>query len=196
MRTLSLIALLLSLLFAVPVLAAKKDVAKTKTPASTCCSMERDNKASACKYCGMDRDKFAHSRMLLTYEDGIEVKTCSLHCVAVDLANNIDRIPTKVMVGDFNTKTLIDAEKAFWVIDGGKLGVMSNRGKWAFTDRPGAEAYVSANGGTIVTFEQALKAAYEDMYEDTLAIRERRKVKRLKMMEEKKALEEKKEGAK
>ncbi len=184
MRTLSLTALLLSLLFVVPVLAAKQDV--TKAPAGKCCGMDRDNKASACKYCGMDRDKFAHSRMLLTYEDGTEVGTCSLHCVAVDLANNIDRAPTKFMVGDFNTKTLTDAEKAFWVVDGGKPGVMSSRAKWAFADRKGADSYVAANGGMIVTFEQALKAAYEDMYDDTRAIREKRKMMRLKMMKEKK----------
>jgi len=54
----------------------------------------------ACKYCGMDRAKFAHSRVLLTYDDGTTVGTCSIHCAAVDLAINIDKTPKVVLVGD------------------------------------------------------------------------------------------------
>ena len=184
MRFLSLSVLVLTLLFAGPVLAVGKNV--SKAPACKCCVADHaKNKVSSCKYCGMDRNKLTHSRMLLTYEDGTEVRTCSLHCAALDLMLNIGRAPTKVMVGDFDTKAMIDAEKAFWVVDGGKQGVMSNRAKWAFADRQGAEAYVAANGGTIGTFEQALKAAFEDMYEDTYATRERHRI-----------MEEKKEGVK
>ena len=44
----------------------------------------------ACKYCGMNREMFAHSRMLIAYDDGTNVGTCSLHCVAVDLALNLE----------------------------------------------------------------------------------------------------------
>ena len=40
------------------------------------------DKHLSCKYCGMDRKMFAHSRMFLVYEDGSELGTCSLHCVA------------------------------------------------------------------------------------------------------------------
>jgi hypothetical protein len=39
---------------------------------------------------------------------------------------------------------------------------------------------VQANGGTIVAFDDAIKAAYDDMYQDTRMIRENRKMKRLK----------------
>ncbi len=39
-----------------------------------------------CKYCGMDRGKFAHSRMLIEYADGSSMGTCSIHCAAIDLA--------------------------------------------------------------------------------------------------------------
>ena len=38
--------------------------------------------APSCKYCGMDRTKFAHTRMLVTYDDGTKVGTCSIHCLA------------------------------------------------------------------------------------------------------------------
>ena len=133
-----------------------------------------------CKYCGMDRKMFAHSRMLLVYEDGSELGACSLHCVAVDMALNIDKMPKTIQVADFNTKNLIDAEKAVWVIGGEKQGVMSKRAKWAFEKKADAEAFIKANHGTLADFDAAIKAAYEDMYSDTQMIREKRKAKRMK----------------
>jgi len=134
----------------------------------------------SCKYCGMDRKMFAHSRMLLVYDDGSELGTCSLHCVAVDMALNIDKTPTTIQVADFNTKNLIDAEKAVWVIGGEKPGVMSRRAKWAFEKKADAEAFIQANKGTLADFEAAIKASYEDMYTDTKMIREKRKAKHMK----------------
>ncbi len=136
-------------------------------------------KFPSCKYCGMDREKFGHSRMLIEYEDGTNLGTCSLHCLAVELALNIDKTPKTIFVGDYNLKTLIDAEKAFWVIGGSKMGVMTKRAKWAFQKKEDAEKFKAENGGDIVSFEQAVKASYEDMYGDTQMIRERRKMKKM-----------------
>ena len=138
------------------------------------------DKHASCKYCGMDRKMFAHSRMLLIYEDGSELGACSLHCVAVDMALNIDKTPKTIQVADFNTKNLIDAEKAVWVIGGEKPGVMTKRAKWAFEKKADAEAYIKSNKGTLADFEAAIKASYEDMYSDTQMIREKRKAKRMK----------------
>jgi nitrous oxide reductase accessory protein NosL len=138
------------------------------------------DKHASCKYCGMDRKMFGHSRMLLVYEDGSELGSCSLHCVAVDLALNIDKTPKTVQVADYNTKNLIDAETAVWVIGGDKPGVMSKRAKWAFANKSDAEAFIQQNKGTLTDFETAIKAAYEDMYADTKMIREKRKAKRMK----------------
>ena len=95
-------------------------------------------KHPACPYCGMDRTKFAHSRALVTYDDGTVVGTCSLHCAAIDLSLKIDKTPVSIEVADFNTKKLIDAENANWVIGGSKMGVMTRRAKWAFADQAGA----------------------------------------------------------
>jgi copper chaperone NosL len=136
-------------------------------------------KHPACKYCGMNREMFAHSRMLIDYDDGSAVGTCSIHCVAVDLALNIDKTPRSIAVGDYGTKSLIDAEKAFWVIGGNKMGVMSRRGKWAFEKKEDAEKFIKENRGSTATFEEAMKAAYEDMYSDTKMIRDRRKMKKM-----------------
>jgi len=52
------------------------------------------------------------------------------------------------------------------------MGVMSKRAKWAFATKEGAEEFIKAEGGTQIGFEQAVKAAFEDMYEDTKMIRE------------------------
>jgi len=139
----------------------------------------------ACKYCGMDRGAYNFSRMLIEYDDGVIAAFCSIHCAAVDLANNIDKTPKAIQVGDFNGRHLIDAEKAFWVVGGTKPGVMSMRGKWAFEKKEDAEDFMNKNQGKIASFEEAMKMAYEDMHEDTKAIRERRKMKRMKMMEQK-----------
>ncbi|MCP3869624.1 MAG: NosL family protein [Gammaproteobacteria bacterium] len=140
------------------------------------------NDHTACSYCGMHRAKFAHSRMLIEYEGGSSVGTCSLHCAAIDLANKIDVTPKVIMVGDYNTHELINAEEAIWVLGGNKGGVMTGRAKWAFVDQAAADKFVAAEGGTVVSFEEAIKAAYEDMYHDTRMIREKRKKKRMKMM--------------
>lgn len=135
----------------------------------------------SCKYCGMDREKFAYSRMVVTYDDGSTLGTCSLHCLAIELSLNIDKTPTKLEVGDYNSKKLIDAEKAFWVIGGGKPGVMTKNAKWAFENKADAEKYIAENGGTLADFEKAIETAYSDMYADSKMIRERRKMKKMKM---------------
>lgn len=148
--------------------------------------VQEDVKQSpACKYCGMNREQFAHSRMQVTYDDGVAVGTCSLHCAAVDLALNIDKTPTAVQVGDYRSKNLIDAENAFWVIGGDQMGVMTKRAKWAFEKKEDAEKYIAEHGGTLATFDEAMKASYEDIYADTKMIREKRKMKKMKAPESK-----------
>ena len=135
----------------------------------------------SCKYCGMDREKFGHSRMLIEYDDGTSVGTCSLHCMSVELAMTIDKTPKAIMVGDMGTKKLIDAEKASWTVGGNKMGVMTSRPKWAFEKKDDAEKFIKENGGAISSFDEAIKLAYEDMYQDTKMIREKRKMKKTGM---------------
>jgi copper chaperone NosL len=138
-------------------------------------------KHKLCPHCGMDRGQFAHSRMLVLYDDGTEVGFCSLHCAVIDLAINIDKTPKTIFVGDYNTKKLIDAELSFWVIGGNRPGVMTKRAKWAFEKKDDAETFMQKEGGTMANFDEAIKASYEDIYADTKMIRERRKMKRMQM---------------
>ena len=131
-----------------------------------------------CPICNMDRKVFSHSRMALEYADGSAFGSCSLHCVALELAYHPGKVPVKIMVGDFNSRELIDAEKAVWVMGGNKMGVMTTNAKWAFGVEKDARLFISQNGGRIVSFEDALSAAYADMYKDTQMIREKRKKKK------------------
>jgi hypothetical protein len=137
----------------------------------------------ACQYCGMDRTKFAHSRALVTYDDGTTVGTCSLHCAAIDLSLKIDKTPISIEVADYNTKKLIEAESAHWVIGGSKMGVMTRRAKWAFASRADADAFVAASGGNPGVFSAAVKSAFEDMYADLQMIREKRRMMRAKKIQ-------------
>jgi len=147
-------------------------------------AQEDIQKHPSCKYCGMDRKQFAHTRILIEYDDASTVGTCSIHCAAIDLALNIDKTPKAVRVRDYNKKTLIDAEKASWVIGGNKMGVMTKRAKWAFDKKEDAEKFIKENGGENATFDFAMKTAYEDMYADTKMIRERRKMKKMEQKKE------------
>jgi len=138
-----------------------------------------------CKHCGMNRERFAHSRMLIEYKDGTIVGTCSLHCAAVDLALNRDKAPKVIQVGDYGRKGLINAETATWIIGGQKPGVMTKNAKWAFANRDDAEKFRRENDGRIAGFDEALEAAHKDLAADTKMIREQRKMRHMKMMEKK-----------
>lgn len=130
----------------------------------------------SCNFCGMDRDKYAHSRVYTEYNDGTTVGTCSIHCAAIDLAINIDKTPEVISVGDYNTKNLINVDKAYWVIGGSKTGIMTKKAKWAFEKKENAEKFIKENGGKLASFDEVIKASYEDMYGDTKMIREKRKM--------------------
>ena len=144
------------------------------------CADEKKEGDVSCKYCGMLKSKFGHSWMIIEYDDGTKSELCSIHGAAIDLALNIDKFPELISVGDYNTKVPIDAERAFWVIGGDKMGVMTARAKWAFQTKDAADAFIKDHGGKLVTFDDAMKSAYEDMYDDTKMIRKKRQMKRMK----------------
>jgi copper chaperone NosL len=117
----------------------------------------------SCAHCGMDRKAYGYSRMLVQYGDGAVVGVCSLHCAIVELEANQGRTVKTLLVADRDTRTLIDAEKAIWVMGGKKRGVMTQLPKWAFQTKTDAEDFIKANGGKIVSLEEALTAAREEL---------------------------------
>jgi copper chaperone NosL len=134
----------------------------------------------SCQYCGMKKAMYGHSWMIIEHEDNSVSGFCSVHCAAIDMALHIDNPPKKITVGDYNSKKQIDAENAFWVIGGDKMGVMTKRAKWAFADKEAAENFIKLHGGQLATFEEVMKATFGDMYEDTLMIQKKRKMMRMK----------------
>jgi copper chaperone NosL len=129
--------------------------------------LENDlKKYPECRYCGMYRKHLAHSRMVVHHSDGKSVGVCSIFCAAKDYIKYVDDQPDLMKVGDYKSKKLIDAANAYWVMGGNKSGVMTNRAKWAFEKKQDALAFIKSHGGKLIDFDEAMKASYEDMYED------------------------------
>lgn len=122
----------------------------------------------------MDRQQYAYSRMLIEYQEG-PVGTCSIHCAAVDIAVNRQKTVRGIFAADYAGRQLIPATTAFWVIGGDRSGVMTNRAKWAFRNEKDAAAYLRDHGGKPASFDDAMKATFEDMYADITSVRERAK---------------------
>ena len=119
-------------------------------------------KHKACPHCGMDREKFAYSRMLVTYSDGSSAGLCSLHCAATELKANKGKAVKAVKVADVNTQKLVDTEKAAWVIGGSRKGVMTMVAKWAFAKKDDAAAFIRKNGGKLAVYKEALALAEKE----------------------------------
>jgi hypothetical protein len=129
----------------------------------------------------MSPDYYTWSRVIIEYEDGTKVATCSFHCACLELVSKFARGVTKILVGDYQTKELIDAETAVFVIGGDKHGDMAKTATWAFAKKEEAENYVKDHGGVIGNFGNALDAAYKDISDGIKNRRERdRKVKALR----------------
>jgi copper chaperone NosL len=120
---------------------------------------EAIEKPMSCEQCGMNREIFARSRMVVVYADGATAGTCSIHCAVADMKAHKGKKVKSLMVADYDTRKLIDAEKAVWVIGGSKSGVMTAEPKWAFAAQGAAEKFVKEFGGRVTTFGEALELA-------------------------------------
>jgi copper chaperone NosL len=143
--------------------------------AATAGAADKDvEKIPSCQYCGMDREKFGTTRMLVEYENGTTIGTCSIHCAAVDLAQSFGKAVKAIRVADYRSGKLVDAEKAVWVVGASLPGVMAAKSRVAFAEKAGAEAFRKEKGGEIADFDAAITSTYCDMWTDTQGIRARR----------------------
>lgn len=140
-----------------------------------------------CPYCGMDRNKWHHSRHLVHYDDGLADGTCSIHCLAISLSLNLDRGPKAIYAADFGSsaqpKAMVEVDKATYLVGSKLKGTMSANSKMAFASEEAAKAAQAKEGGELTKFDDALTAAYLGMAKDTTMIRKRRLERRKKMME-------------
>ncbi len=147
------------------------------------------DKYPKCPYCGMDRRQYHFSRHLIHYSDDLVDGTCSIHCAAISLALNLDRMPKAIYAPDNGSgdalKPLTNAETAFYVIGGDHKPVMSKTAKTSFASKVAAEA--AKGSGEVVDFDRALTLSYMGMADDTRMIRMRREEKRRKAAEQKPA---------
>jgi copper chaperone NosL len=138
------------------------------------------DKYPKCPYCGMDRKQYHYSRHLIHYSDDLVDGTCSIHCAAISLSLNLDRVPKVIYAPDNGSgaeiKPLTNAETAFYVIGGDHKPVMSKTPKTAFASKVAAEA--AKGTGEIVDFDRALMLSYMSMADDTKMIRMKREEKR------------------
>lgn len=155
-----------------------RDLPKDKDPTT-----DDTRKFARCRYCGMVRAQFSHTRHLIHYEDDAVDATCSLHCAAIGLSLNMDKGPKAIWVGDAGAegdlKPLVLVDKAFYVVDPSKPGTMTKVSNAAYADKAKAEeaakAAASAKAGAeVVGFDGALRKAYLVMAEDTIMLRTRR----------------------
>jgi len=135
--------------------------------------------AVSCIYCGMDKAKFGYSWVVIVNDDDTSAELCSIHCAAIYLALNTHQTIDAVTVGDYVTTEPIDADKAHWVIGGNKLGVMTSRAKWAFATKEAADKFIKEHGGQPAVFKEVIKAAFEDMYHDTVMIQKKRRLRKM-----------------
>jgi len=134
----------------------------------------------SCIHCGMNKAQFGHSWVIIEHNDGTFEGVCSVHCAAIDMALHTDKGTKSITVGDYNSKKQIDVDKAYWVIGGDKMGVMTANAKWAFETKQAADKFMSEHGGRPANFDEVMKAAFEDMYADTLMIQKKRQMMKMK----------------
>jgi len=140
-----------------------------------------------CPYCGMDRRMWQHSRHLVQYDDDLVDGTCSIHCLVLSLALNLDRGPKAVYAADFGSgdeiNPLVSVDTATYLIGSKLKGTMTKTSKMAFASEAAAKAAQAEQGGELGGFEDAVRRTHLDMAEDTAMIRKRRAERRWKMME-------------
>lgn len=110
--------------------------------------------------CGMNLPMYYKTNHSATL-DGKVRQYCSMHCLAKDLL--IKNLPLlNMQVVDVESLQFIEASKAFYVLGSSKRGTMSRTSKYAFEKKENANAFAAKYGGTIVSFEEALKVARKD----------------------------------
>jgi copper chaperone NosL len=139
-----------------------------------------------CPYCGMDRVQFHHARHLVHFADDLVDGTCSIHCLAISLAINLDREPKAIYAADNASaeamKPLVNVDQATYLIGGKLPGVMTHRSKVSYASKEAALAAKEIHNGEIGDFAAALTASYADLAKDTLMIRRKREERRQHMM--------------
>ena len=120
-----------------------------------------------CPECGMTLPMFYKTNHAATV-DGKVKQYCSIHCVVEDTKKGSKLTDIKVV--DVTSLKFISVEKATYVVGSTKKGTMTMVSKYAFANKADAEAFAKANGGKVMDYSAAYKAAESDFAKDSKMI--------------------------
>ena len=118
-----------------------------------------------CPVCGMNLKMFYKTSHTAKLKDGKKRQYCSLRCLAVD-SHEHNLSLSDVQVVDVNSEKLIDANKAFYVLNSKIKGTMSKVSKLAFATKKEAETFAKKMGGEVVDFKTVLEKANASLKSD------------------------------
>ena len=128
-----------------------------------------------CSICGMSIKKFYKTSHIATLKDGKTQQYCSMRCLVVhnksQQLNNIKAIDNK-------TEKLIDATKAFYVVDSDISGTMSKISKLPFENKKDALEFIKEYDGKIKSYKEAIKIANDGLKND-IAMIQNKKIKKI-----------------
>ncbi len=151
---------------------AQAEEAKPKTmpkmfqmvPAGQATILQEGNAKMFCPECGMTLPMFYKTNHAATV-DGKVKQYCSIHCVVEDTQKGSKLTDIKVV--DVTSLKFIPVEKASYVVGSAKKGTMTMVSKYAFANKADAEAFAKVNGGKVVDYSGAYKAAEDDFAKDS-----------------------------
>ena len=126
-----------------------------------------------CPLCSMNLKMFWKTTHWLTFSDGKRVGYCSIHCASKIYQER----PTEIdqwEVADYDTKTLINAHKAYFLMGSDLPGTMTPVSKLAFASQDVAKRYQREHGGTLGTLDDALERAIKGRGEDMALIKKKK----------------------
>ena len=109
-----------------------------------------------CSLCGMKVDEAKRQHFVITTKDGKKQKACN-EGGAIILTENIKKDIRTMEAVDYNTGSLMDAHKAFYVKGSDIKPVMGGKSVVAFSKKEDAEKFQKEHGGKFFTADEMFK---------------------------------------
>lgn len=129
-------------------------------PSEAATILQSGKNKNSCTTCGMELAKSYKANHVAKQNNEIK-QFCSMHCLAQEVSVNKTQLQD-IQTVDTKSLKFINAKDAYYVLGSKIRGIMTKSSKFAFADKNDALDFVKANGGKVVTFEQAYKNALDD----------------------------------
>ncbi len=111
-----------------------------------------------CSLCGMKVDEGKRQYFVITTKDGKRQKACNEGCASMFI-ENVGKDLKSIEAVDYNTGSLIDAHKAFYVKGSDVKPVMGGASVVSFTKKEDAEKFQKEHGGRVLSAAELFKTA-------------------------------------